>query len=90
MKLNEFWDYPDITVPQDVIGFEARLAFKSGMESQQNGTPKEKNPYNHGERAYAWLSGWNHSHSTKYGKHDVSKSNFPPTHPASDTGSSNG
>lgn len=63
---------------------ESRLAFKAGMESQQDGTPKEKNPYNHGERAYAWLRGWKTSYFKKYGRRDVNKTNFPSNHPSSD------
>ena len=89
--LFEFWDNPDDPfVPTGITTTEARLAFKAGMESQQNGTPKEKNPYTHGIRAYAWLKGWKQSYFNKYGKHDLSKSSFPPTHPSSDSGSSNG
>ena len=93
MKLNEFWDSLDNTdVPETKLlgSLEARLAFTSGFESQQNGTPKEKNPYNHGERARAWLQGWKAAYLKKYGKQDVSSPSLQPNHPSSDAAASNG
>lgn len=95
MKLSEFWDSTDNYGEPDetfkALGsLEARLAFKSGMESQQDGTPKEKNPYNHGERAEAWLQGWKAAYFKKFGKHDVSSPTLPTQHPSSDAAASNG
>lgn len=98
MKLIEFWDNPtnyaddtpEASLYNGLGSLEARLAFKSGMESQQDGTPKERNPYNHGERAAAWLQGWKASYEKKYGKKDVSSPTFPTQHPSSDAAAANG
>jgi ribosome modulation factor len=98
MKLIEFWDNPtnmadntpEASMLNQLGSIEARLAYKSGEESQQNGTGKEKCPYQHGERATAWLQGWKDSYFKKYGKKDVSSPTFPTQHPSSDAGSSNG
>jgi len=98
MKLIEFWDNPtnmaddtpEASLYNGLGSLEAREAFKSGMESQQDGTPKDRNPYSHGERATAWLQGWKTSYFKKYGKKDVSSPTFQTQHPSSDSASSNG
>ena len=95
MKLHEFWDsvnnYEDIGAAAEQLGsLEARLAFQSGMESFQNGTPILKNPYNHGARARAWNAGWKSGYLKKHGKEYSSTPSPEPNHPSSDAGSSNG
>jgi len=98
MKLIEFWDNPtnmaddtpEASKLNQLGSLEAREAFKSGLESQQDGTGKNMNPYSHGERATAWLQGWKTSYFKKYGKKDVSSPSFPTQHSSSDAGSSNG
>jgi len=95
MRITEFWDsVNNYGAPEDLFkalgSLEARLAFKSGMESFQDGTPITKVPYNHGERAAAWTQGWKVGYFKKYGKVYRSTPSMEPNHPSSDAAAANG